>query len=229
MKTKLENFHFISFPLAKKEDWRDVLPRKLNKLQSGMVVVDCLDWTLGCREFQQIKAIFDRAGLQIKLIQSSIPETIVSASSLGHPTLLKIKGNEAIQPTEYTDLKGDKTPCILFHEGTLRSGETLEADGDLLVLGDVNPGAKVSAGGDVMILGRLRGIAHAGISGNNQAKILALQLKPLQLRIADKLARGPEEMPEEGLAEEAFIESGQIVIKPAKPNSLRNNQHKNLS
>ena len=46
-------------------------------------------------------------------------------------------------------------------------------------------------------------------------------VKPVQLRIADKLARGPEEMPEEGLAEEALLESGQIVIKPAKPNSLR--------
>ena len=122
-----------------------------------------------------------------------------------------------------SNFKEQKKPCILFHEGTLRSGENLEADEDLLVLGDVNPGAKVSAGGNVMILGRLRGVAHAGITGNTEAKIMALQLKPLQLRIADKLARGPEEMPEEGLAEEAFIESGQIVIKPANPNSLRNN------
>ena len=90
----------------------------------------------------------------------------------------------------------------------------------MLLLGDVNPGAKVSAEGDVMVWGRLRGTAHAGKSGNDQAKIVALQLRPLQLRISNKVARGPEEQPQEGFAEEALIESGQIVIKPARPNSF---------
>ena len=104
---------------------------------------------------------------------------------------------------------------MLFHHGTLRSGEHLDAFGDVLVLGDVNPGARISAGGNVMVWGRLRGIAHAGKPGNNQAKITALQLRPLQLRIADKIARGPDEKPEQGLAEEALIDQGKIIIQPA--------------
>jgi len=214
---------YIIFPLSRKDDWREVLPRKLIDLAPGEVVVDCLDWVLSCRDFQKIKALLDKAELGIKLIQSNIPETIVSASSLGHQTLLKVEETDAVSITSRAaDLKERKKPCLLFHQGTLRSGENLETEGDLLLLGDVNPGAKASAGGDVMIWGRLRGIAHAGKSGKTDAKIVALQLKPLQLRIADKVARGPEEMPQEGLAEEALIESNQIVIKPAKPNALRN-------
>ena len=87
---------------------------------------------------------------------------------------------------------------------------------DILIVGDVNPGAIVLAGGNIMIWGKLRGIAHAGRDGNASAKITALQLRPLQLRIANKVARGPKEKPEEGFAEEALIEEGIIVIKPAR-------------
>ena len=92
----------------------------------------------------------------------------------------------------------------------------MEAIKNVLILGDVNPGAKVIAGGDVMIWGRLLGIAHAGKNGNIEAKITALQLRPVQLRIASKVARGPKEKPDEGLAEEASIEEDLIVIKPAR-------------
>ena len=88
----------------------------------------------------------------------------------------------------------------------------------MLLLGDVNPGARISAGGDVMVWGRLRGIAHAGQDGDTKAKIVALQLRPLQLRIADAVARGPEDQPQPGLAEEARLEAGTIMIEPARAN-----------
>ena len=112
-----------------------------------------------------------------------------------------------------------KTPQkLLFHQGTLRSGDHLSAEGDVLLLGDVNPGARISAGGDVMVWGRLRGIAHAGQDGDTKAKIVALQLRPLQLRIAAAVARGPEDQPHPGLAEEARLEAGTIMIEPARAN-----------
>ena len=101
-----------------------------------------------------------------------------------------------------------------FHQGTVRSGEYLESPGDLLILGDVNPGAKVSAEGNIIIWGRLLGIAHAGSKGNSQATISALQLRPVQLRIAKKVARGPKEKPQLGLAEQAKIDSEEIIISP---------------
>ena len=68
-----------------------------------------------------------------------------------------------------------------------------------------------------MIWGRLRGIAHAGRFGDTNARVVALQLRPLQLRIADQVARGPDDQPQAGLAEEARIEAGEIVIEPADP------------
>ena len=216
-------FQSITFPLTRKEDWREVLPRKLIQLHPGIVIVDCLDWVLSCKDFQKIKVLLDNAGLKIKLIESSIPETLVSAASLGHQTLLRLDDNQAISNNSIGEgTIPNKTTPLLFHKGTLRSGEHLEAEGDVLLLGDVNPGAKISAQGDVMIWGRLRGTAHAGKSGNNQAKIVALQLRPLQLRISNKVARGPEEQPQEGLAEEALIEAERIVIKPARTNAFKN-------
>ena len=84
------------------------------------------------------------------------------------------------------------------------------------MLGDVNPGARVSAGGDVRVWGRLRGIAHAGQAGNSAARIVALHLRP-QLRIADAVARGPEDLPPAGFSEEALLLDGAIAIRPAEP------------
>ncbi len=208
---------FITLPSRKKADWRGYLSTKLNEIRSGQIDINCQDWPFSCRDLKQLISIIDRAGLKISIIRSEIPETIVSAAALGHETFLILtKGHKESPNRALTDLRVNKDPNILFHEGTLRSGEHLEAEGDVLLLGDVNPGAKISAGGNVMIWGRLRGIAHAGKYGDQTAKITALELRPLQLRIANEVARGPEELPEPGLTEQAELVSGKIVIQPAR-------------
>jgi septum site-determining protein MinC len=74
----------------------------------------------------------------------------------------------------------------------IRSGQVLEVPGDLLLVGDVNPGGTVIAGGNIFIMGTLKGIAHAGCFGNNQAVIAASSMKPSQLRISDCLNRAPD-------------------------------------
>jgi septum site-determining protein MinC len=74
----------------------------------------------------------------------------------------------------------------------IRSGQVLEVRGDLLLLGDVNPGGTVMAGGNIFVLGALRGIAHAGCSGNEEAVIASSVMKPSQLRIADVVSRAPD-------------------------------------
>jgi septum site-determining protein MinC len=106
---------------------------------------------------------------------------------------------------------------LTLHQGTLRAGDHLNVEGSLLVLGDVNPGARVSAGGHVLVWGRLRGSAHAGCRGDSGASIVALQLRPLQLRIAAAVARGPDELPPAGLAEQALLINGAIQLRPAPP------------
>ena len=87
----------------------------------------------------------------------------------------------------------------------------------MLVLGDVNPGARVEARGHVLVWGTLRGVAHAGNRGDRSARITALQLRPVQLRIAEAVARGPAELPVPGVAEQAELVAGLITINPAAP------------
>jgi len=74
----------------------------------------------------------------------------------------------------------------------VRSGQVLSVIGDLLLLGDVNPGATVKATGNIFVMGNLRGIAHAGSTGNQEAIIAASYMNPSQLRIAEYISRAPD-------------------------------------
>lgn len=96
----------------------------------------------------------------------------------------------------------------------IRSGQVLQVPGDLLLIGDVNPGGKVVAGGNIFIMGALRGIAHAGCFGNKEAVIAASIMKPGQLKISNVIGRAPDHYPKDGNEMEcAFIdENDQIII-----------------
>lgn len=74
----------------------------------------------------------------------------------------------------------------------IRSGQVLKVKGDLLLLGDVNPGGTIIATGNIYIIGVLRGIAHAGNEGSTEAIITAARMEPSQLRIADIVSRSPD-------------------------------------
>ena len=142
----------------------------------------------------------------------------MAAASLGlvverHPTDQK----PVFEERGPTSSECVRSTALSVHQGTVRAGDHRQVTGSLLVLGDVNPGAQISATGHVMVWGKLRGIAHAGCSGDRMARIVALHLHPLQLRIADQVARGPAEAPPAGLAEKAHLVDGQIKIDPADP------------
>ena len=102
----------------------------------------------------------------------------------------------------------------ILHEGTVRSGDRISSNGNLCIIGDVNPGAIVSAKNNIYVWGKLLGIAFAGRTGNNNASIASLYLKPLQLRIADVIAIGPKEKPHNHYPEIALIDKRTIIIKP---------------
>lgn len=72
-----------------------------------------------------------------------------------------------------------------FHRGSLRSGQKMEAEGSLVIIGDVNSGAEVMASDNIIVLGALRGLAHAGAKGNKQAIIAAGLVDTVQIRIAN--------------------------------------------
>jgi septum site-determining protein MinC len=81
---------------------------------------------------------------------------------------------------------------VMYLRQTLRSGQCVSHKGHLIVIGDVNPGAEVMAEGDITVWGSLRGIAHAGVGGNNDCEIRALRLQPIQIRIGNAFARSPD-------------------------------------
>jgi len=102
----------------------------------------------------------------------------------------------------------------ILHEGTVRSGDRISSNGNLCIIGDVNPGAIVSAKKNIYVWGKLLGIAFAGKSGNKNASIASLYLNPLQLRIADVIAIGPKDKPKNCYPEIAVIDKQTIIIKP---------------
>jgi septum site-determining protein MinC len=95
----------------------------------------------------------------------------------------------------------------------IRSGQTLETEGHLLLLGDVNPGGTLRCTGDIYVMGALRGTAHAGCEGDENAIIAASLMKPMQLRIADVISRPPDEWASaEPWMEYAFLREGTMAI-----------------
>jgi septum site-determining protein MinC len=104
----------------------------------------------------------------------------------------------------------------VFVSHTLRSGQRVECEGDIIVLGDVNDGAEVIAGGSIAVMGALRGLAHAGATGRSDVVVAANILGPKQLRISGKIAAFPADRPGD-MPEVAAYKDGSIVIRPLKP------------
>lgn len=105
-----------------------------------------------------------------------------------------------------------------FYRGTLRSGQVLESEYSLVILGDVNPGAKVISTGNVIVLGSLKGTVYAGITGDSSSFVVALEMAPMQIRIGDVIARSSDGAgrkkkikPETKIA---FVENENIYIEP---------------
>ena len=107
----------------------------------------------------------------------------------------------------------------LYINQTLRSGQTVSYEGNILIIGDAHPGSEIVASGDITVWGILGGIAHAGSHGNITSKVRALKLNAIQLRIAGLYARRNDTLnvpyvqkTNEFTPEEAQIEDGKIVI-----------------
>ena len=106
-----------------------------------------------------------------------------------------------------------ETDDTLFLRRTVRSGQAIHHGSNVVVLGDVNPGAEIVAGGDIVVWGVLRGMVHAGYPDNEQSVVCSLLLAPVQLRIAHLLSRPPEGYEAQPRPEVAAIRNGQIVVE----------------
>lgn len=106
-----------------------------------------------------------------------------------------------------------------FYKGTLRSGQVLESETSIIILGDVNPGARVISKGNVIVLGSLKGNIFVGAAGNENAFVAALSMDPMQIRIGDIIARcadgtSGKKKKAEDKPKIAYVEDGNIYIEP---------------
>lgn len=124
----------------------------------------------------------------------------------------KVLGLHGIKKSFYKEIATSETK---FHKGSLRSGQRIEFEGSLAIIGDVNPGAEVIAGENIIILGNLRGLAHAGAKGNRDAIIEAVEIEATQIRIADivkEIEKDEDEI--RTVKTSAYVkEDGEIVIE----------------
>ncbi|MBN2469343.1 MAG: septum site-determining protein MinC [Anaerolineae bacterium] len=143
-------------------------------------------------------------------LDAPAPEPPAGAGETGvADTLLRVGEEEqaaSISPEEVG------TSGVLVKR-TLRSGRTIRSDGHVVVIGDVNPGAEIVAGGDVIIWGRLRGMVHAGALGDEEATVCALDMTPVQLRIAGHIATSPKDQKRVPRPEIAMVRDNRIVVE----------------
>jgi len=124
------------------------------------------------------------------------------------------KGNEK----ESKMLSGVYEGRTKFIRKTVRSGQSINYQGNIVIIGDVNSGSEVYAAGNVIVLGRIRGKVHAGINGNTKAVIAAFLLQPEILKIANVIAMSPDDIEKPRYPELAKIKDGTIIVEPYLPN-----------
>lgn len=128
--------------------------------------------------------------------------------------MIILKKDALIKP-EKKFFKGIDEGITKFIKSTIRSGTKIEFKGNIIILGDVNPGAEIIAYGNIVVMGALRGIAHAGSNGNESAFVSALKLFPTQLRIGKYIARSPDSTEfNPKYPEIAYVKDDIIVIEP---------------
>ena len=120
---------------------------------------------------------------------------------------------QKVEPTKKLPPDEDIQQMIVINR-TVRGGQEVRTRSSVLICGNVNPGAQIIAGGSIDVRGICRGLVHAGAFGNVNAFIVADQLMPMQIRIADMIARSPDVIEKSDSPERASIKNGHIVIEP---------------
>lgn len=159
--------------------------------------------------------IWDGPDMSIKIMLGE--RQISKQEEIGLRDIFSLRNNLKIHSFETDNGKPyllEPNVGIQMRAGTVRSGQVLTHRGDLLLLGDVNPGGCVEATGSIYVLGSLRGLAHAGVGGDETAIVAASAFRPTQLRIGDIISRPPDEWRELEIGMRfAYVVQKQIAVE----------------
>lgn len=210
--------------LSPTDEWQSItteLAERIDQQSSfftgARVTVDVGERPVPKYELSSLKALLERRGLTLAVVQSQSRTTLESAEALDLRinNVLRPDGaaaSPAADEDQPIDPEETGTPGILIRR-TLRSGRIVNSEGHVVVYGDVNPGAKIVARGDIIVWGKLRGTVHAGADGDETAIVCALDMSPNQLRIADQIATSPQERRRGVNPEIALIRDNQIIVQ----------------
>jgi septum site-determining protein MinC len=170
------------------------------------------DRLLDTRQISAIAEALAEVQLQLKWVHTRRRQTAVVAATAGY----SVEQITAVSPLLPSSEPATAMEDPLYIQMTLRSGAEIRHNGTVVVVGDLNPGSSIIAEGDILVWGRLRGVAHAGCKGNAKCLIMALQMEPTQIRIADYVARAPETPLTQYFPEVAYVSpQGSIRIARA--------------
>ena len=202
--------YFEIFSLEDLDNIHETLRKFFSKKEPIEAKILSINESISIHQLSKLKNHLDNLNVFSLCIYSNDRNTILTGKSLRiNSTFLKEQ-----EVKKKLLLFNSKKKDDILHEGTVRSGDRISSNGNLCIIGDVNPGAIVSAKNNIYVWGKLLGIAFAGNTGNNNASIASLYLKPLQLRIADVIAIGPKDKPQNYYPEIALIDNRTIIIKP---------------
>ena len=181
--------------------------------QGGRIALEVGSRVLDRPTLERTQRLLARHQVELWAVVSTEETTKTAAREMGllvEVTVPQTRGSEAPLGSD------EREPAAqdMVVRRTLRSGQSLRHPGDVVIIGDINPGAEAVAGGNIIVWGRVRGIVHAGALGNEDAVICALDLAPTQLRIASIIARTPDERPGKPVPEMAVIRDEQIEAVP---------------
>ena len=212
MEIVLNNHNSKDFEVISLKDLENI-HETFNKVDSMKgpfeVKIFSINELISSHQMSKFKRNFDKFNIHSCCIYSNNRYTILAGKSSKIDSIF-IKEQEIKNKLLFLNSKKED----ILHEGTVRSGDRISSNGNLCIIGDVNPGAIVSAKKNIYVWGKLLGIAFAGKGGDNNSYITSLFLNPLQLRIADVIAIGPKEKPKNYYPEIAVIEKQSIIIKP---------------
>ncbi len=184
-----------------KGSWNEILVALGERLDAsgrffrkGSVALDTGPRPVSENELHQLAGVLVAHEMTLGIVRTASERTFQAALALGFTATLESAEGAPVAAAAPATTNTDAASYFVYR-GYLRSGHRLRRKENILVIGDINPGAEVVSEGDILVWGRLRGIVQAGAGGNKRAIVAALDLEPTQLRIADVATMGPDPKP----------------------------------